>query len=110
MLSGFTMAKYLKIKFIPDLQPGEIKNGEVVLLENLRNYPGEEKNDKNFAKKLAGLADLYVNDAFSVSHRSHASIIGIPKYLPSYAGLLFENEFKNLLEQLVKTKLEKVLL
>ena len=90
------IAKYLKIKFIPDLQPGKIKNGEVVLLENLRNYSGEEKNDKSFAKKLVSLADLYVNDAFSVSHRSHASIIGVPKYLPSCAGLLFENELKNL--------------
>lgn len=69
---------------------------DIVLLENIRNYPGEEKNDKNFAKKLAKLGDIYVNDAFSASHRRHASIVGIPQYLPSYAGLLFEEEFKNL--------------
>jgi len=90
------VAKYLKIKFVPDLKPGNIKNGNVVLLENLRNYPGEEKNDPRFAKKLAGLGDIYVNDAFSVSHRGHASIVGVPKYLPSYMGLLFESELKNL--------------
>jgi phosphoglycerate kinase len=90
------IAKYLKIKFAPDLNPGEIKNGEIVLLENIRNYSGEEKNDPKFAKKLAAMGDIYVNDAFSVSHRPHASIIGITKYLPSYMGLLFEEEFKNL--------------
>ena len=90
------MAKYLKIKFIPDLKLGNIKNGEVVLLENIRNYPGEEKNDPKFAQKLAQLGDIYINDAFSASHREEASIINITKYLPSYAGLLFENELKNL--------------
>ncbi|MFA6274459.1 MAG: phosphoglycerate kinase [Candidatus Paceibacterota bacterium] len=90
------MAKYLKIKFIPDLEVGNIKNGEAVLLENLRNYPGEMGNDLEFAKKLAKLGDFYVNDAFSVSHRAHASIVGIPKYLPSYAGFQLEEEIKNL--------------
>lgn len=69
---------------------------DIILLENIRNHPGEEKNDKNFAKRLAKLGDIYVNDAFSASHRNHASIVGIPKYLPSYAGLLFEKELKNL--------------
>lgn len=73
-----------------------MRKGDILLLENLRKEKGEEKNDKNFAKKLAKLGDIYVNDAFSASHRSHASIVGIPKYLPSYAGLLFEEEFKNL--------------
>jgi len=69
---------------------------DVVLLENIRNYPGEEKNDRNFAKQLAKLGDIYVNDAFSVSHRNHASIVSLPKYLPSCAGLLFEEEYKHL--------------
>ncbi|MCX6712252.1 MAG: phosphoglycerate kinase [Candidatus Vogelbacteria bacterium] len=70
--------------------------GQVVLLENIRRDEGEKKNDPAFAKQLAGLADVYVNDAFSVSHRAHASVSAITKYLPSYAGLLFIKEFKNL--------------
>lgn len=89
------MAKYLGVKFVKNKIP-EIRNGEVIMLENIRNYPGEEKNDKNFAKKLASLGDIYVNEAFSVSHREHASIIGVTKYLPSYMGLLFGDELKNL--------------
>lgn len=70
--------------------------GEVLLLENLRFYLEEEKNDEWFAKKLASLADIYINDAFSVSHRAHASVHKITKILPSFAGLLLENEIKNL--------------
>jgi 3-phosphoglycerate kinase len=69
---------------------------QVVLLENIRREVGEVKNDQHLAKHLANLADIYVNDAFSVSHRAHASVSAIAKYLPSYAGLLFEKEFKNL--------------
>lgn len=69
---------------------------EVKLLENLRFDRGEEKNDSVFAKKLASLGDVYVNDAFPVSHRVHASIISLPKYLPSFAGFQLENEVKNL--------------
>jgi len=68
----------------------------VTLLDNVRKYPGEEKNDPKLAKELAKLGDFYVNDAFSVSHRAHASVVGIPKYLPSYAGLQLEEEIKNL--------------
>jgi len=70
--------------------------GEVVLKENLRFDPGEETNDENFAKKLAGLADIYVNEAFAVSHRAHASIVGVPKYLPHAAGFRFIEEVANL--------------
>ncbi|MEK7078355.1 MAG: phosphoglycerate kinase [Patescibacteria group bacterium] len=69
-----------------------LKNSQAVLLENLRFYDGEEKNDENFAKDLAGLGDIYINDAFAVSHRAHASIVGLPKLLPSSAGLLLEKE------------------
>ncbi len=74
----------------------ELQNGSCLLLENLRFFEGEKKNDPKFAKELASLADIYVNDAFSVSHREHASIVGIPKLLPSYAGLQLESEVANI--------------
>ncbi len=73
-----------------------LAEGEMLLLENLRQYPGEKENDPEFARLLASLADIYVNEAFSVSHRKHASVVGIPSIIPSYAGLLFENEVENL--------------
>ncbi|MES3031416.1 MAG: phosphoglycerate kinase [Patescibacteria group bacterium] len=71
-------------------------NGSVILLENLRAHEGEMKNDPDFAKELASLGDIYINEAFSVSHRAHASISAVTKFLPSYAGLQFEEEVKNL--------------
>lgn len=70
--------------------------GEVILLENLRFHAGEEGNDKDFAKGLADLADIYVNDAFSTCHRKHASMVGIPEFLDSYAGINLEYELENL--------------
>ncbi len=70
--------------------------GNIVLKENLRFDPGEEKNDETFAKELASLGQFYVNEAFAVSHRPHASIIGVPKYLPHAAGLRFIEEVANL--------------
>ena len=66
--------------------------GELLLLENLRFYPGEEKNDPQFARALASLADIFVMDAFGVAHRAHASTVGVPHYLPSVAGLLLKRE------------------
>jgi len=75
-----------------------LENGGVVLLENLRKYEGEKSNDASFAKYLASLCDIYVNEAFSVSHRKHASIVGIPKFRRAYAGIQFEEEIKNLRE------------
>ena len=66
------------------------------MLENIRFYAEEEKNDNNFAKHLAKLGDLYVNDAFSCSHRLHASIVEISKYLPSFSGLQFDTEINAL--------------
>lgn len=66
--------------------------GQVFLLENLRFNRGEESNSGSFAKKLASFADVYVNDGFGVSHRAHASVSAVTKYLPSYAGLLMERE------------------
>lgn len=74
-------------KVLKDLPPGGI-----ALLENVRFHPGEEKNDPKFSKLLSDVADLYVNDAFSVSHRKHSSIEGITKLLPSYAGRAFQFE------------------
>ena len=74
----------------------KLHDGDVLLCENLRLYDSEKKNDEEFAKKLASLGDIYVNDAFSVSHRKHASVVGIPKFLPGYLGLQFEEEVKNL--------------
>ncbi|MEA3272815.1 MAG: phosphoglycerate kinase [Patescibacteria group bacterium] len=70
--------------------------GGVAVLENIRFYKEEEKNDKNFAKNIGELVDAYVNDAFAVSHRAHVSISAITKVLPSYAGLLLQEEIKNL--------------
>jgi phosphoglycerate kinase len=76
----------------------DLKPGDILLCENLRLYDGEKKNSEDFAKKLASLGDIFINDAFSVSHRAHASVVGIPKFLPSYAGLQLESEIKNLSE------------
>jgi 3-phosphoglycerate kinase len=74
----------------------KLEKDTVVLFENIRRYKEEETNDKSFAKALSSLADIYINDAFSVSHRKHASVVGIAKYLPSYAGIQIEKEIKNL--------------
>lgn len=73
-----------------------LKDGDILMLENLRSHDGETVNDDVFARDLASLADLYVNDAFSVSHREHASIVGVPKYLPGYIGLTFKEEYDEL--------------
>ncbi|MCL5023065.1 MAG: phosphoglycerate kinase [Nitrospirae bacterium] len=75
---------------------GKMKNGDVLLLENLRFHPGEEKNDEEFAKALARLADFYVSDAFGAAHRTHASIVGIPKFIPAAAGFLLKREIEYL--------------
>jgi phosphoglycerate kinase len=69
-----------------------MRPGDIVLLENLRFHPGEEKNDSEFAKALASLADCFVMDAFAVAHRAHASTVGVPQYLPSVMGLLVQRE------------------
>ena len=90
-----------KVKFLDDCIGKRIENeiskmrkGEIVLLENLRFYEEEENNNKDFAKNLSGLADIFINDAFAVCHRAHASVEGVPKFLPSGIGLLLENEIK----------------
>ncbi|QOR66178.1 phosphoglycerate kinase [Cytobacillus suaedae] len=72
----------------------ELNQGDVLLLENVRFYPGEEKNDSELAKSFAELADIYVNDAFGAAHRAHASTEGIANYLPAVSGLLMEKELE----------------
>ncbi len=74
----------------------KVPAGTVILFENIRRYDGEEKNTKQFAKVLASYADVYVNDAFSVSHRAHASVVGVATLLPSFAGLQLQKEIKEL--------------
>jgi phosphoglycerate kinase len=73
-----------------------LRNGEILLLENLRFHAEEEKNDPEFAEALASYADVYVNDAFGTAHRAHASTVGVAKLRPAYAGLLMEKEIANL--------------
>lgn len=74
----------------------KMKPGDIVMLENLRQDEGEMGNSASFARGLSRLADIYVNDAFAVSHRRNASIVGVPKLLPSYAGLLLQSEISHL--------------
>lgn len=74
----------------------KLQKNKVEFMPNVRSYKGEEENSKELAKEFSKMGDIYVNDAFSVSHRTHASIVGIPKFLPSYAGFQLEEEVKNL--------------
>ena len=78
------------------LEKGGLGGASFILLENIRNYPGETTNDPAFASQLATLGDIYINDAFSVSHRKHASIVGVPKLLPHFAGYQLALEVENL--------------
>ncbi|MDR1361119.1 MAG: phosphoglycerate kinase [Rickettsiales bacterium] len=90
------VAEFLKVKLIPDcLDKGflpDMQDGDVVLLENVRFYAQEEENDPDFSTKLAAGFDIFVNDAFAVSHRAHASTVGVAEILPSYAGELLGRE------------------
>ena len=90
-----------KVTLAPDVIGPEVekevealKPGDVLLLENVRFYAEEEKNDEAFAKELASYGDIYCNDAFGTAHRAHASTEGVSHYLPSYAGFLIEKEVK----------------
>lgn len=98
------------VKFIPEIAGQKVtkaiealKDGEIIFLENLRFYPDEKKNGAIFAKELATLADVYVNEAFSVSHRAQASVSAITRYLPAFAGLQLEAEIRNL-QKILKPK------
>jgi len=91
------------LKFLSDCIGDAVKeslskaiSGDIFLLENVRRYDGEENNDEKFAEKLAVNFDIYVNDAFAVCHREHASVSAVTKFLPSYAGFLFVKEIENL--------------
>jgi phosphoglycerate kinase len=97
------MSKTYQLKFIEDIYTYEckknlddMKEGDIVLFENIRKWEGEIIKDNKFAKKLADFGDIFVNDAFSASHRDHSSITGIPIYLKSYIGYQFENEILNI--------------
>ncbi len=100
-VADYLKKKGLPVTFVKNLASAfesaeGLKDGEMILLENIRENSGEKENDKKFAKQLASLADIYVNDAFSVSHREHASVCAVTEFLPSYAGLQFEEEVKQL--------------
>ena len=94
----------MSVKFAPDCvgdevrkMVDELKEGEVLLLENVRFHPEEEKNDENFARELASLADVYVNDAFGSAHRAHASTEGVARFLKETAiGYLMQKEIEYL--------------
>lgn len=94
------VADYMGVKLIPDCLDKDfmrdMHDGDVVLLENVRFYAGEEKNDVAFASDLARGFDAFVNDAFAVSHRAHASTVGVAEILPSYAGDLLASEIEHL--------------
>ena len=94
------IADFMGLKLVPDCLDkdfmADMNDGDVVLLENVRFYAGEEKNDPAFAAQLARGFDLFVNDAFAVSHRAHASTVGVAEILPSYAGGLLASEIAHL--------------
>jgi len=105
------LGKFTKVTFVPEVIGSQatkavedMKNGEVVLLENLRQEEGEKGCDQNFAESLAKLGDIYVNEAFPVNHREDASIVLLPKLLPAYAGFQLEEEINNLSKAFDKPK------
>jgi phosphoglycerate kinase len=105
------VARWFKSKLKGELVPTAIGKfsgwkitDEVNLVENLRFFDEEEKNDESFSRDLALLGDIYVNEAFAVSHRDHASILGVTKFLPSYAGLHMQKEVETLSQVLVGPK------
>jgi phosphoglycerate kinase len=101
---GKKEVKFLLNILAPDAQDkiNLLKPGEIILAENIRFHEEEEANDQEFAKKIASLGDLYVNDAFSCSHRAHASIASLPRFLPSAVGFLLEEELETLEKYLTK--------
>ena len=95
------MKQFGSVTFVPDVSgavardaSAQIKDGEIALLENVRRDARETENDEGFAKELAALEDVYVDDAFAAAHRAHASIVGVPKFLPHYAGFLMRDEVR----------------
>jgi len=97
------LRKFFEVTFIKDIFSNEstevisgMQAGDIVMFENLRSFSGEKENESSFTSKLASFGDIYVNDAFAVSHREHGSIIGLPKIMESYFGLLFVKEVNEL--------------
>lgn len=102
-VSRYLTQFYPRLRFIdsPFSEEGKkeidsLVEGGILLLENIRHFEEEEQNSTPFAEALAGVADLYVNDAFSVSHREHASIVGVPKFIPGFAGFQLKEEIEGL--------------
>lgn len=97
------LSKSLDVAFLEEIESSEaeshlnsMKDGDVVLIENIRKFKGEVEGERSFAEKLASMGDLFVNDDFPVSHRNHASVVELPKLLPSVAGIQFMEEYKSL--------------
>jgi len=116
-LSAKPVANYLKNKlklpasFVNDCigekvqaRVDQLQPGEILLLENVRFYEQEKKNDRQFAKQLAALADVFINEAFSSAHRTHASTVGVTKYLPSFAGFQLESEVSTFCKLMTEPK------
>lgn len=102
-----TLKNYLPLSFVPDVVGeqakkaiAELREGQVLLLENLRRYAGETENDLSFAQSLASLGDIYVGDDFSVMHRKHASVVLVPGLMKSYSGFVIEEEVAHLTKAL----------
>ncbi|OGH94341.1 MAG: phosphoglycerate kinase [Candidatus Magasanikbacteria bacterium RIFOXYD2_FULL_41_14] len=102
VLSSF-LNKEVKLKSLKELQQ-KPSNEKIVLLENIRFFPGEEKNDIAFTKELSKLAEIFVSECFAVAHRSSASVTGLAKYLPTYAGLLMAEEVEGIERAVSKPK------
>ncbi len=97
-LNGYFPVEFCPTYFTPECIDKllALKNKGVLLFENVRMNPGEKENNKEFARKLSQMADIYINDAFAVSHRKHASIVSVPEFLPHFAGLLMKEEIQNI--------------
>lgn len=99
------LSKHISLRFVPDMFSATglgiceaMQNGEIILTENIRQYPGEESNDRLFAEAIASCADIFVNDDFTVAHRNHATVVTLPTLIPSYAGFQFSEEYERLSE------------
>ncbi|MFC1730829.1 phosphoglycerate kinase [candidate division KSB1 bacterium] len=111
------LKKKIELRFVEDIigdvahdSIREMQDGDVILLENVRRDKREIINDDGFAQELANLADIYVNDAFAVSHREHASIVGVTKYIPSFAGFGLQSEVRELSHALTPESQSMVIL
>jgi phosphoglycerate kinase len=97
-LNGYFKTEFSETYFTPEANDKlqKLEDKDILLFENIRINPEEKENDQEFAKKLSQMGDIYVNDAFSVNHRKHASLVSVPKFLPHYGGLVLKKEIENL--------------